>query len=811
MAAIKIDEFTYFEGGYDWNIEVFWDPDAFVQIYRTSFPTGSGPISEAQRGYAEDEVFTSVIYNDVQLNFAALLNDPYAYIASSIPDDGCDLEVSAVVQNEEFENDGGSIVVTATSSNLPITYSIDGSNFQSDNEFTGIPAGDYTLYVSDGLGCTQTITFSILSYAPSDNVKYRLDYRNAQNQRCRVDIYYKDFAGEIIPIKGVEGKACIIDYDQSEDLYEPICSSKASISIFQEGQIDILQIQQSNDVDMKIRFYVDGVLKWRGFLVPDGVQQMFEATPYELNLTATDGLRMLDTIDYNHEDLAGGKCLLNYFRQILFANENLGLPLPIRWVNTLTNEEYPLELDVYSGSLRWGMEGEGFTDYNGNPKTCLYILENLLRCMQSRIYQADGMWIIERINDVAGGTYYYRETPPTLLGFTVSDPVMTTAIKTISGISDLSDYSFIEEDATISVDKGLRSVITTYEQDQRDNILPNGNMDIVELRGIGGYMPIYWRKQSGNISGVLSVPSLSAARGNAVTINNDSGFADTFQLENGFISIDSDVLYDYINFGFKFMIETGYVLDGDGYIDWDLTPNTVQVTYYDGTTTYFLNENGFWTITVTNIQISVPNLKPGDVAQIDFNNKQNIILPLPSTIPIERETVPALTVLFNIPNGRKITLDDVYINTGNNSYVYKASTVDNNNKATEEYSLKISSAHNSFYVSNIMSEYNASGIEKFYKDLFYTGTLTAINSHAILRNKSKPSLVFDGSIYGTNWRYGELYHIQTLEGKNFMPIGASWNTETCTIHLTAMEVRDEYTAITMEHYGKNDNDKTLSN
>src|SRR5690606_28553218 len=155
--------------------------------------------------------------------------------------------------------------------------------------------------------------------------------------------------------------------------------------------------------------YIEGDLKFRGFVVPDGIQQIFQAPPYDVVITATDGLSLLAGIVYTHANLPGGRNPMNYFRRILF--HNLGNPLPIRWVNTLKNDAWPLEDDLFTGSLRWAPTGEGFTDYAGNVKNGQYILEHMLASMQCFIFQDEGRWNIWRVNDVVTGQFTYREIP----------------------------------------------------------------------------------------------------------------------------------------------------------------------------------------------------------------------------------------------------------------------------------------------------------------------------------------------------------------------------------------------------------------
>lgn len=47
----------------------------------------------------------------------------------------------------------GAITVQADGENKPLSYSIDGFNFQSDNRFNDLVDGSYTLYIQDTLGC----------------------------------------------------------------------------------------------------------------------------------------------------------------------------------------------------------------------------------------------------------------------------------------------------------------------------------------------------------------------------------------------------------------------------------------------------------------------------------------------------------------------------------------------------------------------------------------------------------------------------------------------------------------------------------
>lgn len=752
--------------------------------------------------------------------------------------------------------------------------------------------------------------------------KYTCFYRDSFDQLCRVDITPSvGWSADTISVRGRSEQACIISYEASDDPYEdPIVNSKASISLYNEGQIDIRELQNAADRDFTLELYIENELKWKGFLITDGIQKQWASTPYELDLTATDGLMLLDGIDYTHNNLTGGRCIVNYFRQILFATNNLGINIPLKWVSSLKNEAFPLEDDALSGSVRWSPRGEGFAtiyfDSFGNPKykykSCLYILTEMASSIQCRLFQSDGSWHLERINDVVSGGFIVRQIIG-LDGFSITSKTVNV-IKTIAGKSKSPNYAAVDSDHIELSVTGLKKVITTYEHEQNGNILPNGNMDIVDTIFNA---PLYW--ESSNVFSE-SIPSLSDAKGYGVRVSNsseDAGFlrkprepfsvlvdgpADRYKsffyfkgtaktgdtivlttidhntgettntysytvplaynnntsgaLNNmaivagtfyetpaisydagteeyqmswtgfihdvagtqtitnssqgeftfeGSLPIDTDLLYETINLGFKFAITNGYVLNGDGLIDWSSTTNTIRVIYNRGSSTFYLNENGFWVSTPTDIQITVNQLKPNDIAQIDFNAHQDIKMPIPDITPIDRTNPPSIKIQFNLPSGRVLLLDDVYMTVQDNKNVTEGNFNETLNTKAEEYTLKISSAHSGFYVSSYMTDYQNSGVEKFFSDSVFGGTLTDINTHAILRNRYKPSIQFEGTVYGPTFAYGEIYNIDTLDDKNFLPLKMEWNTETNKIKVSVLEVRNDSININLTQYSTNDN------
>ncbi len=69
--------------------------------------------------------------------------------------------VTAVASTASCNNVNGSITATGTGGVSPLQYSINGVFFQSNNIFTGLAAGSYTVTVKDANGCTNTTTVTV--------------------------------------------------------------------------------------------------------------------------------------------------------------------------------------------------------------------------------------------------------------------------------------------------------------------------------------------------------------------------------------------------------------------------------------------------------------------------------------------------------------------------------------------------------------------------------------------------------------------------------------------------------------------------
>lgn len=83
-------------------------------------------------------------------------NTTYAYVSSPAP-----LTIYANTSDPTFGNSNGEIEVVANGGTPTYTYSINGTAYGTGNTFTGLSAGNYSVYLIDGNGCDDTISVTL--------------------------------------------------------------------------------------------------------------------------------------------------------------------------------------------------------------------------------------------------------------------------------------------------------------------------------------------------------------------------------------------------------------------------------------------------------------------------------------------------------------------------------------------------------------------------------------------------------------------------------------------------------------------------
>ena len=427
-------------------------------------------------------------------------------------------------------------------------------------------------------------------------IKYRTEYKSLINDTWRIDIDIPSYNGEPLKVLGVGESACTISYEGgSDDIFEThIQGSQAKINLYQGGVIDIEELQISDDLTIMVKVYKNNNLHWSGFLVPDGIQEFLKGHKnYEVNLTATDGLKSMDGLDFVYINPRGIeidgvvseiRCPLNTLRQCF---NKLGNVLKIRWSCDLRSV-VDGNRDFFAGVVPFDNHGELVTYIKPN---CLWMIENIVKSANCHIKQQDGIWYIESLVDKikSNGVLEYYEIDATMEDVIARKVIVDNNIVNPKEINDNSFFIY---------QKGLGKVKVEYENKMNENVLPNGSFNLVSTD-----TALYWSTNNAILQSEDGINNRLTDKANlpekCVKFSSSSDYEGEMILTN-WLCFDAKTLFPRFSLGFLLepMNYDTKIVEQATYIDWKKVPLKFQISYTTTrlgiTENYYLNENGYW-------------------------------------------------------------------------------------------------------------------------------------------------------------------------------------------------------------------------
>lgn len=420
-------------------------------------------------------------------------------------------------------------------------------------------------------------------------LKYYLDYRDIHQNEWRIEIYSPTYTDTPIPFIGSAPDTLSISWgdNSSDDPHaEHVIPSTATINIYNDG-VDLQELQNIINDDYKVRIYRNGDLFWSGYLLSDGIQGQRGGVSYAVKLTATDGLRQLDSTLFFRGDNYGTitvnsvvgnrRCPMNAIRLIFQRSELLDNPLPIRWMCNTKSKQYP-NSDALSGLN----ELDPYGDLGSQGYSAFWWLESILKSQYCWLRQYKGYWYIINYKDLI-------DNDGTFDGWEI--PVSSGDVVAIKYVEDMSElvHTSIAGDGYYMLKKSYSNVTAIYNDSTvKNNVVPNGSFDKVSLGNV-----MYWYAKDGNAVVSPSTPINGEFTGGSCQVQAVTG---NDWLTFGTIPLDTSVLFKNATLGFIFNPVSGYSVNSDGILNPDQVKMRVKFTgYRDGQlTNLYLNENGYW-------------------------------------------------------------------------------------------------------------------------------------------------------------------------------------------------------------------------
>lgn len=319
-------------------------PDLYFNASVGTFITGYGGVATiiTQKPYYQRcDVHTLVKFAPIgPFPYGQLTYIPGAAECAVLPT--CDLELSSVYTSVRASSDvatDAEIHVTASGSNGTIKYSLT-QNFdyttegQLTGDFTGLSSAIYTVYVRDQIGCQDSIIID-LRYKLPYGVKYRLEFNDVMEGsglHHRIDIEERGFEGDLEEICG-GGTPFTVRYNgDANDPSKVIIPAEVTFSLKSETPGKFAELFGPDDRKFRIVHYVNHDTQpfFIGFNISEFYEEPYIHEPFDVEITATCGLKELDNypfVDENGNKFKGDLRVIEILSNILKLT---GLELSIR-------------------------------------------------------------------------------------------------------------------------------------------------------------------------------------------------------------------------------------------------------------------------------------------------------------------------------------------------------------------------------------------------------------------------------------------------------------------------------------------------
>lgn len=214
-------------------------------------------------------------------------------------------------------------------------------------------------------------------------VKYRFPFESVDGQNWTIDIVASGYSGSV-KVRHLGGSPCI-----RKDKNENICGT--SLDLVAECAVDgeFEEFSSSNPFAFQVNAYRSGTLVWQGFVSPELYNAPDIAPPYDVRVTATDGLGELKLHNFEAQGRKSLSALLTYLLGFT------GLSLGFRQISNLSNSA------AGAGNL---LSSVYVNIDHLVGETCYDVLQYLLAAIHSTITQDGSYWLIQKETGMSVGS-----------------------------------------------------------------------------------------------------------------------------------------------------------------------------------------------------------------------------------------------------------------------------------------------------------------------------------------------------------------------------------------------------------------------
>ncbi len=373
-----------------------------------------------------------------------------------------------------------------------------------------------------------------------------------------------------------------------------------------------------NDRKYFAKLYLGSDLEWCGYTLSDNIKISYSTGRKQLTFNCVDGLGMLKNIPLNINSVGNRtNSQLSVLTYILTCLNSLSFPTNLNLMTVCSY--FALDMNDRADGTQYEPFSQTFLpirtfkneDYT--YENSFDVLNKLIKSFGCRLFQAGGKWWVVAINEFANENNYF--TQYNYLGTVVSSGNNLNTLSSIQGYTgNTSGLYFINNEQFKLILKGFNRVQTTIDIDQDKNLVDNGNLKIYPNLTAA---PQSWTMVNVGVGSSYFLVNNANESYAQMTLVRGTGGGYTRMINNFMPKVSSSAV---INYSMLF-------LNGGGG-----TRGYIAMNIFDGTTTYYLNNNLDWQSTVSSgyivpegangeFSISTKPCPVGGQLTVEFNNQ----------------------------------------------------------------------------------------------------------------------------------------------------------------------------------------------
>jgi len=226
------------------------------------------------------------------------------------------------------------------------------------------------------------------------------DFCDIEGKHTVVSIEKKNYTGEV-GILRMGGKSPVIfSYKEVDDKFAPFRPLECKLSFISDENFLLQEFYTSDERAFRVSVVTEGMLQFRGYIIPGSCREPFSAPPYEVTISATDALGGLKSSTYPVPVGSNVEVYQSFVGILAYCFSLTNLNLDIKTVCNLYDTYMPTGLDNDPLSMA-KVNPLRLVDDKGATLSCYAVLEAVATAWGAYIVQANGMWNFVRANEMS--------------------------------------------------------------------------------------------------------------------------------------------------------------------------------------------------------------------------------------------------------------------------------------------------------------------------------------------------------------------------------------------------------------------------